>query len=423
MFLQQPDGSHPVFQQESRVRVIANRRDSQWDESDSCCSSEPQLIDEDEHSFGTRNRKEDERDCEMVATQTTSRSCDASISGTECTAASSAYSLRNFLWLPMNQESQDDETSHHYRGIPYNPPEVCSEGVGRGNLRLLHRKAWLEASDPKHRYGKHLRMYHRHWEESSASSPSSSRNDAAVSSFFDWLDSQGAYQGQPFPEIADCPRTRLDSDRVAYINDARESQRYAVRVQVEPGNNNRRGQLVCAETGMPVRTGTAGWMFVLRDNILYAAPKGVVTTNNNNCSSQSPQRFHHSSFFGGRAVQAAGIFVTCCRTACLTQILPHSGHYRPGESDVQRVLYHLQQRGICWTTFSLDVQQFLHIDRSTTHHSTHQRNGSDNSVCVKKKKTESLHLRSALYVADYLSHKARCVDGIFAAIEARRVEV
>jgi hypothetical protein len=41
-------------------------------------------------------------------------------------------------------------------------------------------------------------------------------------------------------------------------------------------------------------------------------------------------------------------------------------------------------------------------------------------ICSKKKKTDSLYLRPAVTVADYLSHKARCMKGVFAAIESRR---
>lgn len=321
-----------------------------------------------------------------------------------CASSPNLPKTSDFCWLPL--ESGDDGP-YHYNGIPSNPPMVCSEGVGRGNLRLLHRKAWLEVSDPKHRYGKHLRMYHRHWESLPESGSRSSRSSSSTT-FFDWLDSQGAYAGEPLPEIPDCSRASLDSDTVRYIDDAREAERYAVRVCVDAAT--KRGRLFCARTGQPICTaggggGTAGWMFVLRNNVLYLAPKVTHTK----------QRFHHSSFFGGRAVQAAGIVVTCS-DGYLTHVLPHSGHYRPGESDVQRVLYYLLRKGVCWTTFQVDVQQFLRIDR-------HGIVNNADMVCAKKKKTESLHLRSAVTVADFLSHKARCMqqNGIFSAIEARRV--
>jgi hypothetical protein len=341
----------------------------------------------------------------------------------------------NFCWLPhttpvsLASSATTSNAPYHnyiYVGIPHNPPIVCSEGVSRGNVRSLHRKAWLEVSDTKHRYGKNLRMYYRHWESLYILSEHSKRTAFAEihGTFFDWLDSRGIHKGQPLPEIPDCPRSILDSDTVTYIDDINESHHYAVRI-VATNNGVGRLFLTCSNNSCStgnniVRTGSAGWMFVIRDNVMYVAPKVI----NNGAYTK---RFHHSSFFGGRAVQAAGIIVTDETTGHLQQILPHSGHYRPGESDVQRVLYFLHEMGICWTTLAVDVQQFLFIDRNNTTGNTICVNGKCSKICscsTKKKKVESLHLRSALLVADFLSHKARCLQphGIFAKIEERRYQ-
>lgn len=407
MFIQQetPDSCHAFYEPLNEDSSI------QWHEYDSCCSSdEPLLLDEAEGYFTVlETDAEPAHSCTVCAVRC-HLSLDA-ITRRETPSSFSIISRKNsnsqMCLLPLRRrESMEEEIfpNHPFRGIPFNPPLICSEGVGRGNHRLLHRKAWLEVSDSKHRYGKHLRFYHRYWEETQCHGGNTATEaSAGANSFFDWLDSQGAYQGQPLPDIVECPRARLDSDTVAYINDTNESQRYMVRVKPTSGGS---GRFVCVETGNYIRTGPSGWMFVLRDDVFYAAPKV-------SCSSRS-QRFHHSSFFGGRAVQAAGIFVTCCHSGNLTQILPHSGHYRPGEVDVQRVLHFFMHQGICWTTFSIDVQQFIHVDRSSVSHCART------AVSLKKKKTESLYLRSAVIVADYLSHKARCMQGIFNGIEALR---
>ena len=328
----------------------------------------------------------------------------------------------NFCWLPTHTNkitsslSSNGHVPYHnysYIGIPHNPPIVCSEGTTRGNVRSLHRKAWLEVSDTKHRYGKHLRMYYRHWESLYVLAPnnSSSNSNGTIfvassrGTFFDWLDSVGTHAGKELPEIPDCPRVVLDSDMVTYIDDVETSKQYAVRISTVAHGA---GRLVLSN-GSVVRTGSAGWMFVIRDNVMYVAPKVI--------NGLSAKRFHHSSFFGGRAVQAAGIIVTDETNGYIQQILPHSGHYRPGESDVQRVLYFLHVMGVGWSTFTVDVQQFLFVDRSS--------NSNTITTCsgyMKKKKVESLHLRSAVTVADFLSHKARCLqpNGVFAEIEARR---
>ena len=86
----------------------------------------------------------------------------------------------------------------------------------------------------------------------------------------------------------------------------------------------------------PVQTGANGWIFVLRDNEIYGAEKR--TKPKGEGKSTARLRFHHSSFFGGKAVAAAGILITD-ENGCLTRLYPHSGHYRPGEAHMQRMLF------------------------------------------------------------------------------------
>ena len=38
-------------------------------------------------------------------------------------------------------------------------------------------------------------------------------------------------------------------------------------------------------------------------------------------------------------------------------MFPHSGHYRPGEAHMQRLLYHVHESGVDLTTFDVDMQQ------------------------------------------------------------------
>jgi hypothetical protein len=435
--------------------VVEDSKQQGYDEDEYSCNSssdcsEPQLLDEDETTSSTSFQIQlpvfRSVESHVDALVVSKASCPCYVASRFSTLTTNCQKnqykeKRNFTWLP-----HVGKTIHHtvgaYCGIPHSPPVACFEGVSRGNVRLLHRKAWLEVSDTKHRYGKHLRLYHRRWESlfslnNDNDAMITARSNSSMScNFFDWLDSRGMYDGNPLPEIPDCLRSRLDSDMVTYIDDRSESERYAVRVvatqhgigRLVPSNNSS----VCNSCNNSViKTGSSGWMFVLRDNVMYVAPKVI---SDRECT----RRFHHSSFFGGRAVQAAGIVVTDEATGCLQQILPHSGHYRPGEADVQRVLYFLLEMGVCWTTFSVDVQQFLCIDRSTA--ASQRQNGTTPDVCdadsnehrmadikkhatMKKKKVESLHLRPAVTVADFLSHKARCLQqsGIFAEIEARRI--
>lgn len=276
---------------------------------------------------------------------------------------------------------------YHYRGLAANPPDMVYQGMSRGNYSSLHRKAWLESADKQHRYGKNLRLYYRHWE--SLGCP--------TNVFFDWLDSKGESEGWPLPELEDCPRSQLDHDTVLYITDTRVTQQYALQIKCD---DEGRGVVWNARQEI-VRTGPEGWIFVLRDGVLYGSKKVYAIEGT------ETHRFHHSSFFGGKAVAAAGIFVTDAN-GVLQQVFPHSGHYRPGDADVQRMLFFLYKQGVDLRSFDVDIQLLIHIDRQ----------GCEKD---KRKKLESLHLRSAMMVALFLSHKARTAGlGIFEQLESQR---
>eukprot|EP00549_Striatella_unipunctata_P008804 CAMPEP_0118722818 /NCGR_PEP_ID=MMETSP0800-20121206/31641_1 /TAXON_ID=210618 ORGANISM="Striatella unipunctata, Strain CCMP2910" /NCGR_SAMPLE_ID=MMETSP0800 /ASSEMBLY_ACC=CAM_ASM_000638 /LENGTH=253 /DNA_ID=CAMNT_0006631139 /DNA_START=181 /DNA_END=942 /DNA_ORIENTATION=+ len=208
--------------------------------------------------------------------------------------------------------------------------------------------------------------------------------------FFDWLDSKGEAAGQPLPNLDDCPRSQLDSDTVLYITNHDVQDKYKLEVRIcDNGKSciyDRHGHKVC--------TGQEGWIFVLRDQELYGAQKVTSITG------KSKQRFHHSSFFGGKAVAAAGIVVTN-EFGRLTRLYPHSGHYRPGEPHMQRMLYFLQQRGVELASFEVDTQQLFHVSRENK---IVPKGGA--VEVTKKSKMESLHLQTAATVANYLAHKA-----------------
>mmetsp|Transcript_10139 Transcript_10139/g.25388 ORF Transcript_10139/g.25388 Transcript_10139/m.25388 type:complete len:392 (-) Transcript_10139:378-1553(-) len=297
-----------------------------------------------------------------------------------------------------------DRTSFVYKGICANPPEITKRGIQRGNYAQLHRKAWLEVSDKYHRYGKNLRLYYRLWE----------RLGFPTNQFFDWLDSKGEAAGQPLPNIEECPRSTLDSDTVLYISNPTMTERYAL--NIVPGDDGR-GLLIDVD-GDPVSTGPDGWIFILRDNVVYGAPK--ITS----VSGHSKQRFHHSSFFGGKAVASAGIIITD-NQGYLTRLYPHSGHYRPGEAHMQRMLFFLHRNGIDLRSFAMDTQQLLHVSREKEDPKKKGKTGGDGKAVKKEekkmKKVDSLHLERAADVACFLAHKADFIGkGLFAKIHKIR---
>jgi len=330
-----------------------------------------------------------------------------------------------------------------YRGIPANPPLITKRGMARGNYAQLHRKAWLEVSDKHHRYGKNLRMYYKHWEALG--------HPGEV--FFDWLDSTGEATGHPLPNLPEIPREVLDADTVLYITNPEISARYVLGIVVDPTDGS--AIIVNNQKGNPICTGKEGWIFVLRDHLLYGSPKVTApgsslaagssdTSQTGVSNSKHRHRFHHSSFFGGKAVASAGIFITD-EQGHLTQLYPHSGHYRPGEAHMQRTLFFFHQFGVELSTFTVDMQQIFKVSRKIAPGTAAGDKAKDNNNkdkekngpqitgqglrkqsqptqnTKKSKKTDCLHLMCGQEVACFLAHKALMIEkGVFQQIHKIR---
>ncbi|KAL3787452.1 hypothetical protein ACHAW5_008990 [Stephanodiscus triporus] len=343
---------------------------------------------------------------------------------------SSALNLEGNNSHNRSKSFPSSEADFVYRGIRANPPEITKKGVARGNYAQMHRKAWLEVSDKRHRYGKNLRMYYKHWEELGH----------PFHMFFDWLDSKGESAGNPLPSLPEIPRPVLDSDTVLYITNPEITATYALDIVANPVDGSAN---IIDRNGNPVDTGKEGWIFVLRDNVFYGsqkvtAPKspaagGVPNGSPSTCVVIPRQRFHHSTFFGGKAVASAGIFLTDER-GLLTQLWPHSGHYRPGEAHMQRVLFFLQQLGVELSTFVVDMQQIFKVTRElppkggNTALGDNGRGGEDknmekyttNETHAKKAKKVAkvgcLHLLSGQEVALFLAHKALMIENALSTL-------
>ena len=348
----------------------------------------------------------------------------------------------------MGSNSQGTfDTEQGYKGVTL--PDITKRGISRGNYAQLHRKAWLEVSDKKHRYGKNLRLYYKHWEQLGH----------PFQMFFDWLDSRGAAFGEELPNLPEIPRDALDSDTVLYITNSDITAKYALQIEVDAQS----AAIILDHYGKPVSTGKEGWIFVLRDHVLYGSEKvtepknkkgsekenagsllahgACVDSPTKSSSTKLRQRFHHSSFFGGKAVASAGIFLTN-EEGRLTHFYPHSGHYRPGEAHMQRALFFFQQRGVELSTFDVDMQQIYKVSRKfapgvgdgdkENHCQQKSENGSVNVQRLalgndkkrglkKTKKTDNLHLMCGQRVAYFLAHKALMIEkGFFHQIHMIR---
>ncbi|XVE70897.1 hypothetical protein DITRI_Ditri10aG0107000 [Diplodiscus trichospermus] len=135
-------------------------------------------------------------------------------------------------------------------------------------LALQH---WLEAIDPRHRYGHNLHFYYDVWSASKSAQP-----------FFYWLD---IGDGKEL-NIKKCQRTDLQQQCIKYLG---PKEREIFEVIVE------NGKLVYKQSGMLVNTIEGSkWIFVLSTSrSLYVGQK-------------KKGAFQHSSFLSGGATTAAG---------------------------------------------------------------------------------------------------------------------
>ncbi|KAI4969368.1 hypothetical protein ZWY2020_000282 [Hordeum vulgare] len=162
--------------------------------------------------------------------------------------------------------------------------------VGKGlskddKAQKLALQHWLEAIDPRHRYGHNLHYYYDCWLHSESKQP-----------FFYWLD---VGEGKEINLEGKCSRSKLRSQCMKYLGPRKSRQ--------------------IIDTSFGPRD--AKWIFVLSTSkSLYAGQK-------------KKGKFQHSSFLAGGATFAAGRLVA--ENGTLKAIWPHSGHYRPTEENFQ----------------------------------------------------------------------------------------
>ncbi|XP_019193192.1 PREDICTED: IQ domain-containing protein IQM5-like [Ipomoea nil] len=160
----------------------------------------------------------------------------------------------------------------------------------------LYLKHWLEAVDPRHRYGCSLNLYHDVWVDSPTTQP-----------FFYWLDIGDGKE----VNLEKCPRSELQRQCVKYLG-PREREEYEVILEEGKMKYSRNGSFVDSIEGTE-------WIYVLSpERVLYVAQK-------------EKGRFHHSSFLAGGAAIAAGKLLVS--NGVIKAVWPYSGHYRQPEEN------------------------------------------------------------------------------------------
>ncbi|XP_022880353.1 IQ domain-containing protein IQM4-like [Olea europaea var. sylvestris] len=186
--------------------------------------------------------------------------------------------------------------------------------VGKGlskdeKAQKLALQHWLEAIDPRHRYGHNLHFYYDVWSESKSFQP-----------FFYWLD---VGDGKEI-NLERCPRVNLHRQCIEYLA-PKQREKYEVIVD--------EGKLAYKQSGFLLNTAEGSkWIFVLSTSrTLYVAQKrkGV---------------FQHSSFLSGAATTAAGRLVA--HHGILEAIWPYSGHYLPTEDNFKEFIMFLEENHV-----------------------------------------------------------------------------
>ncbi|KAM0916484.1 hypothetical protein ACQ4PT_010153 [Festuca glaucescens] len=223
----------------------------------------------------------------------------------------------DFARLNHSTVSFYDDPEPETAASRWNRVSLNASKVGQGlskdaKARKLAFQHWIEAIDPRHRYGHNLHFYYDVWCQTQAGQP-----------FFYWLDI-GEGKDVDLPE---CPRALLKKQCITYLGpQEREYYEYIIT----------EGKIIHKISGEPLDTnqGPKGtkWIFVMSTSKkLYAGEKerGV---------------FQHSSFLAGGATIAAGRFNA--ENGVIKSIWAYSGHYKPSAENLSNFMSFLEENGV-----------------------------------------------------------------------------
>ncbi|XP_024029368.1 IQ domain-containing protein IQM3 [Morus notabilis] len=194
---------------------------------------------------------------------------------------------------------------------------LIASKIGKGlcensKAQKLAFQHWIEAIDPRHRYGHNLHFYYDEWCRRDAGQP-----------FFYWLDVGDGKE----VDLTDCPRSRLREECIRYLGpQERESYEYIIA----------EGRMMHKLTGnlLDTKNGTQSkkWIFVMS------------TSKNLYVGEKKKGSFHHSSFLAGGTTLAAGRLMAECGK--LKSVSAYSGHYRPTDKSLSSFLTFLKENEV-----------------------------------------------------------------------------
>ncbi|XP_060676087.1 IQ domain-containing protein IQM3 isoform X2 [Ziziphus jujuba] len=162
---------------------------------------------------------------------------------------------------------------------------LIASKVGKGlckdsKAKKLAFQYWIEAIDPRHRYGHNLNFYYEEWRSGDAEQP-----------FFYWLD---IGDGKDI-NLTDCPRSRLQQECIKYLG-PQERECYEYNIAEGTLMHKKTGNLLDTKQGVQ----SSKWIFIMSTSRkIYIGEK-------------KKGSFHHSSFLAGGATLAAGRLEAQC---------------------------------------------------------------------------------------------------------------
>ncbi|XP_057433915.1 IQ domain-containing protein IQM2-like [Lotus japonicus] len=285
------------------------------------------------------------------------------------------WKLLDFAELKHSSVSFFDIEKHETAISRWSRARTRAAKVGKGlskdaKAQKLALQHWLEAIDPRHRYGHNLHFYYDKWLKCQSREP-----------FFYWLD---IGEGKDI-NLGKCPRSKLQEQCVKYLG---PMERLAYEVVVEDGRffYKQTGE-VLHTTGESAR---AKWIFVLSTSkALYVGKK-------------KKGSFQHSSFLAGGAASCAGRLVV--ENGVLKAVWPYSGHYRPTKENFEEFISFLQEKNVDLSNVTMTpVDEDDDYDHQRSHLSEEDLNGNmsgleDEEIIAEKAnlmETESLSAQVA----------------------------
>ncbi|XP_051130464.1 IQ domain-containing protein IQM3-like [Andrographis paniculata] len=224
------------------------------------------------------------------------------------------FARLNHRTISFFNYTKPEPAASKWNRVGLNASKVGKGLAKDGKAQKLAFQHWIEAIDPRHRYGHNLHYYYDEWCKTNGGQP-----------FFYWLDLGDGKE----VDLKECPRSKLRKQCIKYLG-PKEREHYEYVIS--------KGKVLHKLTGKPLETDyddtSAGskWIFVMSTSKrLYTGEK-------------KKGLFHHSSFLAGGATLAAGRL--SAKNGDLKGISAYSGHYKPSDESLDIFLSFLKENGV-----------------------------------------------------------------------------